>query len=185
MFILAASVFGVMVITSKWGQRTMRAKIILMFVFACLLAVVEMPVASAQDLLPRDNGIWTYHKPPRWRETESHPLRILAYVVHPVGWVTREAVFRPFSYLVGSTEFTRSFFGFREPYDYRETECFSSSDAIPDCQSLPPLANIGGRSGKAGAEPEDTGMLAGERQVFFPDVNFEFDKANLNDLGKG
>ncbi len=142
--------------------------------------------SSAQDLLPSDNGIYTYHRSPRWRESESHPLRTVAYVVHPVGWMLREGLYRPMSYLMGSTEFTRSFFGFREPFDYRQTDCFSNVDAIPDCKQVPPYANIDGRAkaGEPGTSSEGS-MVGGERQVFFPDVNFDFNKATLNDLGKG
>ncbi|MCB0346830.1 MAG: OmpA family protein [Bdellovibrionales bacterium] len=148
---------------------------------------LSMP-AQAQDLLPEDNGIFTYHQSPEWRESESHPLRITAYVLHPVGWVFREAIFRPWSALVSSTKFTRSFFGYRYALDYREPDCFGVKDY--DCHKLPPMTQIGGY-----AEPSD-GMEggegdavmnsgAGERQVFFPDVNFEFDRAKLTDLGKG
>jgi outer membrane protein OmpA-like peptidoglycan-associated protein len=90
---------------------------------------------------------------------------------------------------MGSTEFTRSFFGFREPFDYRRPECFSSSDAIPDCRQLPPLTNIGkyrdAEPLSGDDEMDDGTMITGERQVFFPDVNFDFDKAGLNDLGRG
>ncbi|MCB0311192.1 MAG: hypothetical protein KDD42_08150, partial [Bdellovibrionales bacterium] len=50
---------------------------------------------QAQDQLPYDNGLSTYHSAPRYRESESHPLRVLAYVVHPVGWLAREVIFRP------------------------------------------------------------------------------------------
>ena len=66
--------------------------------------------AIAQDLLPADNGIYTYHESPRWRESEEHPLRLLAYSTHWMGWVMRESLFRPLSYFMSSSEFTRSFF---------------------------------------------------------------------------
>lgn len=144
--------------------------------------------AVAQDLLPRDNGIYSYHRAPRYRESESHPLRVLAYVVHPIGWAAREGIFRPWSAFAASTPFTRSFFGYREPFDHREPECFSSSDATPDCRQVPPYTNIGGTARdliSGGPASTEGSVVTGERQVFFPDVNFEFDKANLNDLGKG
>lgn len=167
----------------------MRAKRIFLFTCIGLLGIGSVPPVEAQDLLPRDNGIYTYHRAPRWRESESHPIRIAAYILHPVGWVFREGIFRPLSAFAGSTEFTRSFFGFREPFDYRETECFSSSDAIPDCRQLPPYTKIGKYASPDLVSGEDEAAVtddsAGERQVFFPDVNFEFDKSNLNDLGKG
>ena len=129
--------------------------------------------ALAQDNLPRDNGIFSYHKAPRYRESESHPLRTAAYILHPVGWVLREGFYRPWSALAGSSEFTRSFFGFREPYDYREPLCFEGSDIVPDCHTMAPYANLGG------ADESDTATMApesSERQVFIPDVNFDFNK---------
>jgi OOP family OmpA-OmpF porin len=162
----------------------MRAKTILFAL--CVTTFGSTTAAVAQDLLPRDNGIYTYHRAPRYRESESHPLRVFAYMVHPLGWLAREGVFRPLSAFTSSTTFTRSFFGYREPFDHREPECFSSSDAIPDCRQVPPYTNIGGVPGDLVSGGPDEGSLnSGERQVFFPDVNFEFDKAQLNDLGRG
>ncbi len=138
--------------------------------------------ASAQDLLPRDNGIFTYHKSPRWRESESHPLRTLAYVVHPIGWVFREAFYRPWSAFAGSTPFTRSFFGFREPFDYREPLCFFDTDKVPDCHSMPPYNALA--DGPDTDEPDAAALVSGN-QVLFPDIAFDFNKSSLNELGKG
>src|SRR5690606_35036233 len=109
-----------------------------------VVAVVVPSFASAQDLLPRDNGMATYHTSPRYRESESHPLRVISYVVHPIGWALREVIFRPLSYFASSTETTRSVMGYREPFDFRETECFSPDDSIPDCRSMLPFNYDGG-----------------------------------------
>lgn len=147
---------------------------------ACVLGSVTS--ASAQDLLPRDNGIFTYHTSPRWRESEAHPLRTVAYIVHPIGWVLREAIYRPFSAFAGSTAFTKSFFGFREPFDYREPECFFDSDKVPDCHALMPYSGINPPAPKDTAAEEAS--LAQERQVYFPDIAFDFNKHTLNNLGK-
>lgn len=138
---------------------------------------------SSQELLPRDNTFLTYHKAPRYRGTESHPLRLIAYVVHPIGWALREGVFRPLSYFAGSTETTRSVMGFREPFDYREPHCFSSSDDVPDCKALAPYNNI--RRSSDDVEAMDESPSASLNQVYFPDVNFDFNKSTLNDLGVG
>jgi outer membrane protein OmpA-like peptidoglycan-associated protein len=149
---------------------------------SCALAIVgATSAASAQDILPEDNGIWTYHTPPRWRESEAHPLRVAAYIVHPVGWALREAIFRPWSYFAGSTKLTRSVFGFREPFDYRKPICFVGSDEIPDCHKLAPLANLGGPEG----EDDGSLMQTTQEQVVFPDIAFDFDKSHLNELGRG
>jgi len=142
-------------------------------------------VVSAQDYLPEDNGLATYHTGPRYRASESHPLRIVAYVVHPIGWIAREVFFRPFSYMASSTEFTRSFFGYREPFDYRQPECFSADDSVPDCRSVAPF-NYDAILVEGEPELEDMDIAAEPvRQVYFPNVNFNFDIRKLNDLGKG
>ncbi len=134
----------------------------------------------SQEALPRDNGILSSHGAPRYRASESHPLRIVAYALHPVGWVLREAIFRPLSAFAGSTETTRSVMGFREPFDYREPHCFSASDDVPDCRNMAPYNALSkGPNGDSGFEESKV------NQVYFPDVNFEFNKSTLNDLGKG
>ncbi len=146
----------------------------------------------AQDMLPYDNGLATYHTSPRYRESESHPLRIFAYIVHPIGWLAREAITRPLSYFAGSTETTRSVFGYREPFDFRSPECFSADESAPDCRSVNPF-NYDGPSSNLGSAVatgalEDGGgesMAVAQKSVYFPDVNFDFNKRALNDLGKG
>lgn len=145
--------------------------------------------AQAQDVLPYDNGIFTYHTTPRYRESESHPLRVLGYALHPIGWVAREGIFRPLSYLMGSTETMRSIFGYREPYDFRTPECFSADDSVPDCRSILPFNYDAGTPGAAGGGSVDgegvSAMNGGDHQVYFPDVNFDFNKHALNTLGEG
>ena len=142
-------------------------------------------VVSAQDMLPADNGLSTYHSAPRYRESESHPLRVLAYIVHPVGWVAREILFRPLSYFASSTETTRSVMGYREPFDYRQPECFTADDSTPDCRSLSPF-NYDNAAPVAPVEAAPAAVVApAEAQVYFPNVGFDFDKRTLNDLGRG
>jgi outer membrane protein OmpA-like peptidoglycan-associated protein len=168
----------------------------LLRISVCVVLALSVAVSSAraQDLLPDDNGLTSYHTSPRYRESESHPLRIISYVVHPIGWVLREAIFRPISYLTSSTEVTRSVFGYREPYDFRSPECFSADDSIPDCRALSPY-NYEGSEGNLSASvapgsdsAEDaTGSLGtpSGAEVFFPNVNFDFNARKLNALGKG
>ena len=156
----------------------MKVKFVALFLLLISLGIV--PVVSAQESLPRDNGIYTYHTAPDYRESESHPLRSVAYVLHPVGWLLREGIYRPWSYFVSSSEFNRSFFGYRDPMDYRDTVCFNADADIPDCALVPPYSKIG-MERKVAAD--DQALAA--KQVCFPDVAFDFDKASLNALGKG
>jgi len=149
-------------------------------VTAAVLSMVAHSSVYAQDVLPQDNGLATYHTSPRYRESESHPLRVLAYVFHPIGWVAREVFFRPLSYFASSTETTRSVMGYREPYDYRQPECFSADDSVPDCRSVVPFNYDSLPSAKDDAASLDNA----EKAVYFPDVNFDFDARRLNQLGK-
>ena len=149
-----------------------------------VLAMVT--TSSAQDLLPRDNGIYDYHPTPAHRDGNSHPLRVIAYVLHPIGWIAREAIFRPLSSLAASTEFSRSFMGYREPLSHREPICFSKGDEYPDCKSLPPISSISySPSVTSGGDSVASMSSTGMKQVYFPDVAFEFDHAKLNALGRG
>jgi outer membrane protein OmpA-like peptidoglycan-associated protein len=70
--------------------------------------------------------------------------------------------------------------GYREPFDYRQPECFSADDSTPDCRTLMPFNydSIGGAGAGEGA------VVSSERAVYFPDVNFDFDSRSLNGLGK-
>ncbi|MCB0319474.1 MAG: OmpA family protein [Bdellovibrionales bacterium] len=156
---------------------------ILLAIFSFGVLSVGAPLAEAQDQLPRDNGLATYHTAPHYRESESHPLRIVSYVLHPIGWLAREVLFRPFSYFASSSETRRSVLGYRDPFDYRRPECFSSDQSAPDCRSIIPF-NYDAGSPEATEEIVDDGSQV-VRQVYFPDVNFDFDKGSLNDLGKG
>jgi OmpA family len=157
-----------------------RSKRVAFTVIMCgsCLGLLEPKESHAQDTLPRDNGLTEYHTSPEWRESEAHPLRIAAYIVHPIGWLAREVIFRPFSYLASSTRVTRSVFGYREPYDYRESTCFSTSADIPDCRSVSPFNYDNG----TGSNLDGEGNIGGP-SIVFPHVNFEFDKHTLNKQG--
>lgn len=149
----------------------------------CLVSLVlfgSVSAACAQDMLPADNGLEDYHTQPRWRESESHPLRVAAYIFHPIGWLAREVIFRPLSYFASSTEVTRSVMGYREPYDYRQPECFSAEDSVPDCRATMPFDyERANRNGGA-----DSQLKMNTSGVYFPNVNFDFDKRAVNAEGK-
>jgi len=155
---------------------------------------LPQPVAYAQEVLPVDNGTATYFTAPRYRESESHPLRIVGYILHPFGWLAREAIFRPISYLVSSTDDTKAIFGYREPFDYRRPECFSADDSAPDCRSVMPFnydnQGVDGQVGmpalgESVGSQDASAMALSDRQMFFPDVNYDFNSHSLNDLGRG
>ncbi len=160
------------------------------FYAVILFSIIFLGVTQssfAQDKLPRDNTIFDYHRTPRYRVSEEHPLRLFAYLTHPIGWALREAITRPLSAFTSSTEVTRSVFGYREAFDFRETECFSSDGAVPDCKQVSPLINIEKYRAltKASSSAEIPNQGGNQNQVYFPDINFDFNKATLNKVGMG
>lgn len=161
----------------KLSSKIFRSLVIFSLVYSG-----SVSIASAQDVLPADNGLATYHESPRYRESESHPLRIFSYIVHPIGWIIREGITRPLSYLAGSTPETRSIMGFREPYDFRQPSCFSSDDAVPDCRATSPYNYASEETAVS-----NTASLATTSDASFsmPEVNFETNSSDLTDLGKG
>jgi hypothetical protein len=44
-------------------------------------------------------------------DSQSHPLRIVGYVVHPVGWALEQVIFRPFHKLVSFNETSEDIWG--------------------------------------------------------------------------
>ena len=160
-------------------------------------------VASAQERFPEDRPIFPYHTAPAYRDSESHPLRIAAYVLHPIGWLAQEAIFRPLSYFMSSSDTTRKVFGYKDPFDFRRPECFSSDSTTPNCHLYTPF-NYASTSGGAstlnsGSTVEGSAVelndennaaavsdgISGERQVYLPDVNFDFNSHKLTELGEG
>jgi hypothetical protein len=94
--------------------------------------------AQAQEVLPQDRSWVKYHRSPEWRESEAHPLRIVAYVFHPIGWLAREVIFRPFSYFMSSSEKVRTVSGYRDPRTFRMGSCFTDG-STPVCRETAPF----------------------------------------------
>ena len=179
-------------------------------ILAAFLLMLSSNNAFAQDVLPRDNVDPAYFPSPYYRESESHPVRTIAYVLHPIGWTLRELVYRPISAVIASNPATRSVFGYRDPFDFKETICFNPHTDAPDCAMVPPYSKIshsvniiGGGSksnysmsgrtqaaaygGGYGQELNEESMkqLGATRQVYFPDIAFESGKTKLSALGEG
>jgi outer membrane protein OmpA-like peptidoglycan-associated protein len=146
---------------------------------AATTVAFQCSVARAQDTLPVDHTDSDYHPSPRYRESESHPLRVVAYALHPIGWVLREVIFRPLSYFASSTPETRAIMGYRKPYDFRQPSCFSRNQGTPDCRQISPF-NYDSNVGKA---VEGGGEMSQQQALYFPDTNFDFNKRTLNPAG--
>lgn len=141
--------------------------------------------------------------PDEYDDSQSHPLRIAAYLLHPVGWITEWIVFRPFHFMVSASKPQEAFFGHR-PHppvlgETRPIEDYGMPQRAPMDRSLmqprPPAA--------APVPPPESVKIVEvpverivvkevERPVrveveklVFPSVAFAFNSARLTDLGKG
>ena len=132
-------------------------------------------------------------------DSQSHPLRVAAYLIHPVGVLLEWTIFRPLHYLASATP---------------EAEYVSGHRPHPPLFADPQPLHDYGMPKKVPIEPQDppAPMAAPEpapervkivevpvekivvkevpkivevEKVVFSDVAFRFDSADLTDLGKG
>jgi hypothetical protein len=77
------------------------------FTFAALLALAVATPALAQDA---------------YDDSQSHPLRVAAYVIHPVGWALEWMLARPLHFFVSQpgAEPVFGHEGHESPYGYYE-----------------------------------------------------------------
>lgn len=133
--------------------------------------------ALAQHAVGSGNGLSGDIDQNRWEEIDSHPLRVAAYVLHPIGWFAREVVFRPISSFAGSSETTRNVLGYREAGGWRSPSCFSKDVAAPDCRTILPFNYD--RAGETALNRE-----VASAEVYFPNVLFDFSRKELNVEGR-
>ena len=170
----------------------MKTKIAILAAFLLLLSSNN---SFAQDVLPRDNANTPYFPAPYYRESESHPVRTIGYMLHPIGWTLRELVYRPLSAMIASNAATRSVFGYRDPYDFKETICFNPHTDAPDCAMVPPYSKIshsvniiGGGSGNAKGQMHGVGVYGGGSNAYSGGgtvYGSSLDEESLKQLGGG
>jgi outer membrane protein OmpA-like peptidoglycan-associated protein len=137
--------------------------------------------------------------PDEYDDSQSNPLRILGYMVYPVGVAAEWAIFRPIHFLVSATKPQEYVFGHRphppifvdpEPaYDYgvprrpptpQERVPRVSAPREPTAERV----TIQQVSVEKTVYREVPKIVEVERLVF-PDIAFQFDSDRLTDLGKG
>ncbi|MGH7927959.1 MAG: OmpA family protein, partial [Candidatus Binatia bacterium] len=137
--------------------------------------------------------------PDEYDESQSNPLRVVAYLVHPFGVITEWLFFRPFHYLVSANEQNEELFGHRPHPPLLEPQPlynFGMSKRIPmETQSQPKQVSAlptGERVRVVTVEKVITQEVIKEvpqvvevERVIFEGVAFHFDSAQLTDLGKG
>jgi OOP family OmpA-OmpF porin len=137
--------------------------------------------------------------PDEYDDSQSHPLRVVAYLAHPVGWLAEWLIFRPFHLLVSGTEAQEAFFGHRphppvlaEPqvaHDYgmarrvpvRQTQAASAAVSAPRPAETVRVVEVPVER----TVVKETTKVVEVEKVIFPAVAFRFDSAELTDLGKG
>jgi outer membrane protein OmpA-like peptidoglycan-associated protein len=137
--------------------------------------------------------------PDEYDDSQSNPFRVVAYLLHPVGWLAEWIVFRPFHFMVSATEPQEAFFGHRphppllaesQPWsDYgsaRRTPPKQTTTQSQAPASLPPQETI--RVVEVPVEKivvREVPKLVEVEKIIFPAVAFRFDSAELTELGRG
>jgi outer membrane protein OmpA-like peptidoglycan-associated protein len=146
--------------------------------------------------------------PDQYDDSQSNPFRVMAYLLYPVAFVTEWTIFRPFHWIVSATPAQEAFFG-HVPHPPVLTEPQAYTDYGMGIQSAPREVNPGPPpSPVAEAAPEKVKIVEVEKvvvkevpkvvevpkivevekvveKVVFPTVAFQFDSAELTDVGKG
>jgi outer membrane protein OmpA-like peptidoglycan-associated protein len=138
--------------------------------------------------------------PDEYDDSQSHPLRIVAYLIHPAAWLVEWAVFRPFHALVSASEPMEAVFGHEphppvlaEPQPVRD---YGMPRRVP-VKPAPPPAPVAAAPEpirevvKLVEVPKETIVYRDVQKVVevekfvFPGIAFQFDSAELTDWGKG
>jgi len=139
----------------------------------------------------------TFAAPDQYDDSQSHPLRILAYAWHPVGWLAEWTLFRPFHFLVSATRPQEIVFGhtphppvLAEPqtlHDYgvaKRIPVQTVRVAPPAPPPVPMPEHVKIVEVPVEKVVVQERVVEVDRLVFTP-VAFNFDSAFLTDLGKG
>ncbi len=132
-------------------------------------------------------------------DSQSHPLRIVAYVVHPLGVLLEWVAERPFHALVSGSKELEYLFGHR-PHPPLFTEPQPAYDfGVP---KRAPMKRMAAPRRAVPMEPtaervtvrevpvertvfKEVPKIVEVEKVVFPGIAFRFDSAELTDLGKG
>lgn len=149
-------------------------------------------------------GLWMAFSPARavagdeYDESQSHPLRVIAYVVHPVGVFIEWVAARPFHWIVSDSPAQEYAFGHRphppmfseqSAYDFGVNRPVSPKAPTTSPKQAPP-APMAERVTIQQVPVEkivfkEVPKVVEAEKVVFPDIAFQFDSDQLTDLGKG
>lgn len=131
-------------------------------------------------------------------ESQSHPLRAVAYVTHPVGLALEWFVARPFHFLVSAPGLDKIFghrhhpplFAEQQPaYDFAAPRRAPLKEPVAPTRAQPPgpiaeKVTVKEVSVEKTIVKEVPKIVEVER-VVFPDIAFRFNSDRLTELGKG
>lgn len=139
--------------------------------------------------------------PDEYDDSQSHPLRVAAYLAHPIGWLAEWLIYRPFHLIVSGTEPQEAFFGHRPhppvlagplpAVDYSPARRVYAKPVhvLPPAPApVPPpetVKIVEVPVEKIVVKEVQVQKIVEVEKIVFPAVAFAFDSANLTDLGKG
>jgi outer membrane protein OmpA-like peptidoglycan-associated protein len=134
-------------------------------------------------------------------DSQSHPLRAGAYVLHPVGLLLEWTLFRPLHFLVSATQPQEYIFGHRPhppmfeegspSYDYgvarRAPAPARQPTPAPKVSASEPVAEKIVVKEVIVEKPvvKEVPRIVEVERMVFPGIAFNFDKADLTDYGRG
>ncbi len=132
-------------------------------------------------------------------DSQSHPLRVVAYLAHPVGVLVEWLLARPGHFLVSATPAQEYIFGHHphppilaEPqplYDYGVSKRVPMQEPSAPRAALPQEPTAERVSIKEVVVEKsvlkEVPKIVEVERIIFPNVAFRFDSAELTDLGKG
>ena len=162
-------------------MKTLRLIPVSVFLLICLSSLPGQVMADEYD------------------DSQSHPLRILSYFVHPFGVLSEWILTRPLHALVSATPETEYFFGHRP-----HPPIFADPQPVYDfgASKRAPMAMVEAPKRVAPKEPiaetvtvkevivekavlKEVPKIVEVEKVVFSDVAFRFNSTELTDLGKG
>jgi hypothetical protein len=91
-----------------------------------LAAVLAWPLVSYAE----DQGGWQLHDPNEYQQEDSHPVRIIGYLLSPVGFALEWGIARPLHYLATNTPLAPVLNGGKEEDSW--TEYYGSKEPIAE-----------------------------------------------------
>lgn len=145
----------------------------------------------------------SFAAPDEYDDSQSNPLRVVAYLVHPAALLVEWTVFRPLHWLVSATEPQEEIFGhtphpplFAEPqpelnYGMPKKVPMEPMDAPKPKEQTRATQGPTTERVRVVEVPvekvvyKEVPKIVEVEKIVFPDVAFRFDSAELTDLGKG